>query len=296
MVVGIAPAALAQEATPASAFADLGLPELNVSLSATAIDGIPETLAAGRYLLTVTAAADLESGGGVEFLQPVGVTVDEYMAENAGPPEETGATPVAEGEEEMGGPPPFFYDSIFAGGVLAPPGGSAQGVIDLTPGAWIVEVNSESSETTLAVAFEVTGEMPIDLPEPESGATITMGEYLIKVTDGELTSGAQVVKIENVGAQPHFIVAVRTTVEITEDDVAAVLEAEMTGTPAAVDFDPDEDFVDAFFTGVQSTGTSMWVSLDLQPGAYVLLCFFPDMGDGLPHAYHGMVELVEVGP
>jgi len=286
---GLLPVGVAQEATPESAFADLGLPELNVSVSAAKIDGIPETLEAGRYLLTVNAATDLEFGGGVEFLQPVGVTVDEYLAENTGAEE---ASPVAEGEEEFGGPPPFFYESVIAGGIYAPPGGSAQGVIDLPPGEWIVEGDPDSSQ--MPVAFEVTGEMPTDLPEPESGATISMGEYIIQVSEGELTSGTQVVKIENIGAQPHFIVAGYTTVDITEDDVAAVLEADMTGTPAAVDFDPDEDFEDSFSTGSQSSGTTMWVTVTLEPATYVLLCFFPDIDDSMPHAYHGMFEIVEI--
>ena len=66
-------------------------------------------------------------------------------------------------------------------------------------------------------------------------------------------------------------------------------------TPAAVDFNPDEDFEDAFFTGIQSTGTTMWVTVSLEPATYVLLCFFPDIGDGMPHVYHGMFEIVEVG-
>jgi hypothetical protein len=284
-------ASVAQEATPESAFADLGLPELNVTVSASMIDGIPETLEAGRYLLTVNAADDVEFEGGVEFMQPVGITVDEYLAENTGATPVAGAeeaSPVAGGEEEFGAPPPFFYDSVFAGGVYAPPGESAQVVIDLSPGEWIVEAPQGP------VVFEVTGEMPTDLPEPESGATITMGEYIIHVSEGELTSGTQVVKIENIGAQPHFIVAGYTMAEITEDDVAAVLEAEMTGTPAAVDFNPDEDFVDSFFTGTQSAGTTMWATITLEPATYVFLCFFPDIGDGLPHANHGMFEIVEV--
>jgi hypothetical protein len=28
--------------------------------------------------------------------------------------------------------------------------------------------------------------------------------------------------------------------------------------------------------------------VDLEPGTYVAMCFFPDLGDGMPHAYHGM--------
>jgi hypothetical protein len=43
-------------------------------------------------------------------------------------------------------------------------------------------------------------------------------------------------------------------------------------------------------------GTSIWVPVNLEPGTYVLVCFFPDIADGLPHAYHGMYSVVEVAP
>jgi len=103
-----------------------------------------------------------------------------------------------------------------------------------------------------------------------------------------------VLKIENSGAQPHFIASGRATVEVTEADIEAVLESEMTGTPAAVDFNPDEDLEESFYTATQSTGTEMWIAVDLEPGTQVLLCFFPDIADGMPHAFKGMYDLFEV--
>jgi hypothetical protein len=71
----------AQEATPASPFADLGLPTLDINVTADAYEGIPESVEAGRYLVTVSVAEDAgEFGGGVGFIQPTGLTGDEFIA------------------------------------------------------------------------------------------------------------------------------------------------------------------------------------------------------------------------
>ena len=315
----VTPTVTAQEATPSGAnpFADLGLPTLDITVTATGYEGIPDSLEAGRYLVTATAGEGTdEFGGGVAFIQPAGMSGDEFitmLGELSGPPDESGvgsaaATPLAGGateaspaaEEEMGGPPPVFFESGMAGGTYAPPGGSAQVVLDLTPGEWVAWGDAPVAAQQ-PVAFEVTGEMPADLPEPESSATLTMGEYVIEVTEGDLTTGSQVIRVDNIGAQPHFIGWVQGPDGLTEDQVQTLLDeemaAEMTGTPPAYsDLNPEEDFTDVIFTATQSTGTSQWVQVDdVQAGTHLMICFFPDLGDGRPHAYHGMYNLVEVG-
>jgi hypothetical protein len=298
----LSPAAIAQDATPSSGLEGFGFPTLDITVTADAFEGVPESIPAGRYLVTVTASEENAEGAGVGFVQPVGISADEFVASfspgggaTGSPVDEDMAVP-SPSDNEMGGEeevPPFIFDSVFAGGVYAGPGATAQIILDLTPGEWVAWGDDPAAAWT-PVAFEVTGEMPTDLTEPTSGATLTMGEYIINVTEGELVAGQQVIKIENIGAQPHFIVADGTQAEITNEDVAALLESEMTGTPAPVDFNPEEDFIPQFFTGTQSTGTTVWVSVDLMPGNLVLLCFFPDMGDGMPHAYHGMHNVVAI--
>jgi hypothetical protein len=309
---------LAQDATPSTGgpFDDLGLPTFDITVTAAGYEGIPDSLEAGRYLVTVTAAEDTgEFGGGVAFVQPSGMSGDEFVSflgELSGPPDESGvgavaatpmdasaASPEAAGEE-MGGPPPFFFESAMAGGAFAPPGQSAQVVLDLTPGDWVAWGDDPASPQP-PIAFEVTGEMPTDLPEPESSATLTMGEYVIQVTEGELTAGSHVIRIDNIGAQPHFIAWVQGPDGVTEEQLQTVLDeemqAEMTGTPPVYsDFNPDEDLTEVTFTGTQSTNASTWVFVeDVQPGTHILICFFPDMADGMPHAYHGMYTIVEIG-
>jgi hypothetical protein len=292
-------------------FSGLDLPTLDITVTADSYEGVPESLEAGRYLLTVNVNEDAgEWGGGAAFIQPADMTGDEFiamMSEMDGPPMEgMDATPMAhaemdatpvDGEEDMG-MPAFLFDSVMAGGAFAGPGESAQVVLDLTPGSWVVYGEGPSMQAP--VALEVTGEMPTDLVEPESAATLTMSEYDIQVTEGELSTGSYVVRVDNIGAQPHFIVWVQVPDGLTEEQVQEVLdleaEAMMTGTPPAYgDFNPDEDIIDERFTATQSTGTSQWIMVeDVQAGTHVLICFYPDLSDGRSHADHGMYRIVEI--
>ena len=43
-------------------------------------------------------------------------------------------------------------------------------------------------------------------------------------------------------------------------------------------------------------GRHMFVTADLQPGKYVLLCFIPDVKDGRPHSSHGMAKEITIEP
>lgn len=296
----------AQDATPTGALAAAGLPELAVTVTATGYEGIPDELAAGRYLVTVTVSEDVaEFGGGIAFVQaPADMTSDDFMAAYLTPPDESGvgdvaATPVEGGAATpaAGGMPDFLFTAHYAGGAYSF-GGPAQVVLDLTPGEWIAWAD-DSEAPQEPVVFQVTGEMPADLAEPASAATITMAEYAISVTEGSLSAGSQVVRIDNVGAQPHFIGWFQAPAGATEEQIQVVLDeelqAEMTGTPPAWSgLNPDEDLLPITFTATQSTGTSIWVTVDVPAGTQGLVCFFPDQGDGLPHAYHGMYTILEV--
>jgi hypothetical protein len=308
---------LAQEASPAatpaggSPFADLGLPELDITVSHDGYAGIPDTLDAGRYLVTVTATQDTADfgGGGVAFVQPAGMSGQEFidfLGQLQGPPDESGvgvaaATPIeggiaspAAGSGEQGAPD-FYYQSKLAGGSYSGPGQTTEVVLDLTPGEWVAW-GDDPEAPYQPVAFTVTGEMPTNLTEPQADVTITLGEYVINVTEGELTAGSHIIRVDNVGAQPHFVFGAHAPEGITNADIEAILQADMSGTPAATEYNPETDFQDIFGTGTQSMGTSQWIYVpDIPAGPLVMLCFFPDQADGLPHALHGMYTIVEVG-
>lgn len=298
----------AQDATPASGLADAGLPQLDITMTTTGYEGIPDEIEAGRYLVTLTAEEDAaEFGAGIAFVQPpADMAVDDFLTAYMTPPDESGVGEVAGTPIEGGGATPeggasglpdFLFTAHYAGGTYTF-GTETSVVLDLTPGEWIAWAdNSEAPQEP--VVFNVTGEMPADLPEPDASATLLMGEYVIEVAEGELTAGTHVIRIDNIGAQPHFIGWFQGPDDMTEEQIEVVLdeerEAMMTGMePEWSDLNPDEDLMPVVFTGTQSTGTSTWITVELEAGTHGLVCFFPDMTDGETHAYHGMYTVVEI--
>ncbi len=66
----VAPVATAQEATPEaspeSAFAGVDLPTLDITVTTDGYEGIPESLEAGRYLVSVTVGEGASEFGGTD--------------------------------------------------------------------------------------------------------------------------------------------------------------------------------------------------------------------------------------
>lgn len=274
----------------------LGLPTLDITINADGFEGMPEEIEAGRYLLTVTAADDLEFGGNAAFVSPgPGSTIDDLMmivgGGGAPSPEAspmTEASPAAEGGEEMGAPPTFVYQAHFAGGGAALSGTTSQAVIDLGPGEWILWGDDPSAAQS-PIVFTVTGEMPTDLPEPEADVMVNFIDFGIMV-EGTLTAGEHLMRLENLGAQPHFLFLGKGPDTMTNEEITELLAWEMEGMQGEppVDWNPDTDLVPVTFTATQSIGTVMWTPITLEAGTYGAFCWFPTAGEGLPHAYHGM--------
>src|SRR5207253_10188218 len=110
------PAALAQDATPAAMVpADLGLPEVAITITDTGFDA-PSEVPAGRVLLTVTnTATATPDTADANFLLPPEGTTKADVAAIFGPQT---ATPTM----EEGPAPAWIYQTTFAGGPIVPPG------------------------------------------------------------------------------------------------------------------------------------------------------------------------------
>lgn len=272
--------AQADQGTPApSAFAGLELPELTIAYGPEVLEGVPESIVAGRYLLTVTGDANvaLEHDGGVMFVRlPEGTSMDDALA-----------------TDPADGPPSWYYESLLPGGAILPAGegGSvATTIIDLQPGEWFA---AGAQLSRPPVPLTVTGEMPAGLPEPASNATVTMSDFAIEVTSGALQAGENLIRLENTGVQPHFVAFQRVPDGTAVENIGATLEGEMTGTPGpgAVDF---ADIIPVATSSDLSTNTTMWMTVTFDPGTYVGLCFIPDPGSGMPHAMMGMYAIFTV--
>lgn len=271
------------QATPdaASQWGSLGLPELDLTFTSDAVSGMPESVEAGRYLITIHGEPTPEDYAfGPLFLQvPDDMTTEEFI--------EAAST-------AMEGPPPdFLYSIVIAGGpsILAGTGAtSATGVIDLPPGEWLVAGSGLSQPPS---PFTVTGEMPEELPEPESTVTLTIGEMVIEISEGEFVAGENLVKIENIGAQPHFVEVSKVPDGTTEENIEATIAGFMGGTPEAEPI-AEEDFVPVANSSDQSGGTVMWMTLTAEPGTHSATCWIPDPESGMPHAAMGMYTVFTV--
>lgn len=283
----------AQSATPAATVAAAGLPELRVTVTDTGFDA-PAEATAGRTLLTVAnAAAPAPDGSGVAatlMLPPAGTSAAEVMAEV----HPAAGTPASEE------PPAWAYQTAFAGGPIVPAGQTMQAVVDLTPGDWVLwnsDGGPDSPQVPRVIHVAGPAASPADAAEPAADVAVTMQEYAFTGLEQGVPAGPRVWKVTNSGRQPHFMVLVRADKPVTMDQVMAMVALPDNATPPPSLGVGEQDFSFAV-PGIATLGPgeTTWVAMDLAPGTYVALCFFPDQAKGVPHAMLGMASVFTVGP
>lgn len=167
----------------------------------------------------------------------------------------------------------------FVGGApRAAPGQRSTATQVLTPGRYIAfDIESDSG-----VPFEVkrgdgaTGTLP-----DATGGTVTASEYKFEASN--LKTGTQPVLFENVGKEPHFMVAAPIKAGKSLADVRRFAKTEKGEDPI-----DEKGVVD---TPVFDGGGRQVVTLNLKKkGDYALLCFVPDRKGGPPHVAKGMVS------
>ncbi|HWM64773.1 MAG TPA: hypothetical protein VNP96_12395 [Solirubrobacterales bacterium] len=180
-----------------------------------------------------------------------------------------------------------FPDWFFAAGGVGPipPGESRTVTQVIEPGTYYA-FDTEGSEgppdPKLVTGVEVSGDASDE--EVDGDATISTFEYGFKADS--LSEGATEIAFENTGAQPHHIVYAPLSGDATAEDVEKFFDSEKGKPP----FDEKE----VKNTAVVEGGEGQLVTLDLNPGRYVLLCFITDRQGGPPHIVKGMVDEVEV--
>lgn len=252
-------------------------PTIDLVIEEAGVTGMPESLEAGRYKVNVTGPEPGEMG-------PAGITIAQL-------PE--GLTPEQAFEDTQSATdsaPEWYLDAHWGGGFALATGTSAWGILDFTPGAWVVTTLFGS---TLPVAFEVTGEFPADVAEPDANVVLDMFEMDFKIESGEFVAGENLVTIRNTGAQIHFTDVLKVPDGTTEEQVELLLNSFMTGTPEP-DGLQEEDGVPVLTVPEQSPGVSQTIQMTLDAGTYLFICFIPDPETGAPHAMLGMHELVTI--
>jgi hypothetical protein len=132
--------------------------------------------------------------------------------------------------------------------------------------------------------IEVTGDAT-DAELEDGDGVVEAGEYFFK-SDGPLPAGDAQIRFENVGDQPHHMIAAKLVDGATVEDVEQYFKKPKGKSPL------EEDGLQT--TAVIEGGESQLVSFELQRGNYAFYCFITDRQGGPPHALKGMVDEIEV--
>jgi hypothetical protein len=263
----------AQEATPTLASAEaLGYEDLSITVTDAGAE-FPESIGAGRYLVTVVNATDHEVDMSLMKL-PDGVTLEEVDRF------------IAESPNQF---PEWWLNAVFAGGPVVVGGETEQTITDLTPGDWIVIGKGHPT-----LPLTVTGDdvAPIAAPEPAVAAEITLQEYAFVGLEN-IKASEQIWKVTNIGAQPHFLEMIKVPDGTTEAQLMALLMADPSATPAPDSLDPHL-ITDVGGLDTLSRNQTGWLVTDLEPGTYAAVCFIPDYASFEAHAMMGMIQVFDV--
>ena len=140
-------------------------------------------------------------------------------------------------------------------------------------------VNDEGDDPDIGSAFEVTGEAS-DAELPETQATVTAEEYSFEASG--LEQGDNQILFENVGSEPHHVLALPLLPGRTIEDAKRFAKTEQGRPPV--------DFEKGAFSTVIDGGKSMVIDVARQRGDYALVCFISDRAGGPTHAEEGMVS------
>lgn len=187
------------------------------------------------------------------------------------------------------GAPPKWMVEVGGPNPPHPNGGVAETTQLLEPGNYVIACFVPSADGTPHIAkgmmrpITVVPSTTPSAPEPTADVTLKLADYSFTLSK-PLTAGKQVIKVEDAGPQSHEVVLVRLAPGKTAADVAAWIE-KMQGPP------PGEPI-----GGVAAlhNGAHAYITVDLTPGEYGLLCFLPDAKDGKPHVAHGMMQDIKI--
>jgi plastocyanin len=193
-------------------------------------------------------------------------------------------------EKVMTGEAPIPDWLSFPGGIAGIPGGqSASAVLDLEPGNFLVlsleeapgsdQVDAERGMVHMLTVTEPEGPAA---EVPETDMTVSMNDFSF-APSANLKAGPQMIKFENKGKQPHEAVVMRLAEGVTADDFVEMASADewpdgpppVTAAGGGAPLDP---------------GGTSYVSMDLEPGKYMVICYVPDPEGGMPHFAKGMVD------
>lgn len=168
-------------------------------------------------------------------------------------------------------------------------GGSPIGVDDtrsystfLSPGSYhLVSIGADEEGPYAARGLVLP--IAVEAPAVDFDATVTLQDYEF-VIDSGLAAGSQILRVHNAANQIHEMIMFPLPPGMSVEDMLMAMEQ------GGDEGGPPGSMVQGMWA--VDPGVTVYVTVDLVPGAYGILCFIPD-ADG-PHFMSGMVAEVNV--
>ncbi|MFL5582483.1 MAG: hypothetical protein ACJ8AO_19100 [Gemmatimonadaceae bacterium] len=192
------------------------------------------------------------------------------------------------------GPVPRDWYRDVGGPNVVVPGDTSRAAVSLEPGRYALVCLVHGPDRVMHVAKGMAKEIVVVPARTASRAAraarpavpdaeMTLDDFSFTLSK-PLAAGRRVLRVKNAAPQAHEVVIVQLAPGRTVQDVVAFFlqgEGAPPGRPVGGT------------TGIAQGGFND-VMLDLKPGAYGLICFYPDAKDGKPHLAHGMVATITV--
>jgi hypothetical protein len=266
-------------ARQATDLAGLGLPELTITVTETAYQVSPQTMSAGWTLVTLDNQSPVDNSADVMLLPP-GETMESLMAVLS-----------AVTESPTAAPPVWIYEATFAGVPWARAGSSAQALVLLSAGDWVVFSPAPVAPATLTVTGD--NATPIVPSGVQADREVLFQEYAFLGLDETVPAGPQVWQVTNIGQQPHLMTFSELPPGTTQAQFMDGVMAMMSGTPEAAEPEVGGPSILGGCSTL-SDGQSIYLAVDLVAGTYGAICFFPEPETGAPHVMLGMARVFTV--
>ncbi len=187
----------------------------------------------------------------------------------------------------------FEIATVAGGPAVISPGGRTDVAMELAAGEYIILCFIPSPDGVPHLAKGMTRWLTVTAPTdaapepPVAAGRVDMVDFAFAELPA-MDSGRVVLQVTNSGAEPHEMAVLR----LEGAPLEQVLQM-FTEPPPSGGAPPPGPPPFRFMGGLQAImpGQRAWVTLDLPPGDYALICFIPSpANDGQPHAALGMVR------
>jgi uncharacterized cupredoxin-like copper-binding protein len=183
-------------------------------------------------------------------------------------------------------------NAVFVGGPNdAAPGASTTATVKLDPGLYAIACFIPGADGKPHAAHGMIGEVQAEVntnsvsAAPVSTSTIILGDFSFTLPAG--FTGKGTVDISNQGTEVHELNLFKLNPGKTVAEAKAFVLTPP-GTPPPAGPPP---FTEITGTVGLTPGQNAWLDMNLTPGNYMLICFFPDpKKKNIPHALEGMVK------